>query len=378
VTSTDHDLRRGTKDLALRGQVGREPENIAAEHLVALVLFAVVVTLGALRSFLADPANHDFGSFYQSGKGALNDESLYPPAAVGRVNLNSPVVNMLAFAPLARLPLTTAAVLWCVAGLVLLTASLRVIALELEVSGRQLALLTSALLAAPASMFVWAEGQVTWFLLLPASLSWRAYRRRDPLQAGLWLGPLVVAKPFLALLAVGLGRKAAAGATGAVLVLSIFGVLLSGWAPWIQWLSLAREVSWLGEPANASVMGILARLKVSEEIALGVGMLAALAAAAIPWCVPRSDARWLIACLGAIMASPLGWVYYLPLAAGPAFACWGSRSPRALWLFYVPLTFVGVVGASAWLAAVVGSAYGFGLLAVWLGLLVDGQRQTDS
>jgi len=91
----------------------------------------------------------------------------------------------------------------------------------------------------------------------------------------------------------------------------------------------------------------------------------------------RPDLAWALIVLGSLLVSPLGWIYYLPLAAGPIVASLGGiGSWMCFWISaYLLLlfrsNFMANLPMSAGAAVSVGSIYAWTLLllftAVWSG-----------
>jgi hypothetical protein len=91
----------------------------------------------------------------------------------------------------------------------------------------------------------------------------------------------------------------------------------------------------------------------------------------------RPDLAWALIVLGSLLVSPLGWIYYLPLAAGPLVACLGGVGSwvcfwiSAYMLLLFRSNFMANLQMSAGAAVSVGSIYAWTLLllvvAAWIG-----------
>jgi hypothetical protein len=152
-------------------------------------------------------------------------------------------------------------------------------------------------------------------------------------RAGLWLAPAIAAKPPLALVALALpwpitASAGIAAATGTVMI-----AVVTGLEPWIAWLDQSSKVDWLAAPANASLWGFVARWQaggLSNGVSLSnlhpsvlLGSLLVIAGAwRIAFTEPSRDRRFFFAILWSLLASPLGWIYYLPLSFQAAVASW--------------------------------------------------------
>jgi hypothetical protein len=94
------------------------------------------------------------------------------------------------------------------------------------------------------------------------------------------------------------------------------------------------------------------------------------------------DTEWLILLVGALLASPLGWVYYLPLALGPVVGLlatgeyarlsrrWVAAGAVAAVGLYVPLEQASSGQPSALATLTLASSYFWGTAVPWLALSV--------
>jgi len=356
--------------------------DFSSAQLFALVLAAVAFgsAIGGIRL-----ETLDFRAFYDS---ALAWRLGHPPPlwvdANLTPNLNPPTLSVL-LAPLTFLPLIPALVVWTALGLISLVASLRAIHAHRPLTTREWIWIGIACLGMVPFLMVWACGQLTWVLMYPVTRAWLA---RTPTRAGLWLSLPVAIKPPLALMALALPWQiwivAGAGSLAAAAAVAV----ATGWAPWLAWLSLGRQVDWLGTPMNVSFIGNAARLQAFDvsgptladihpamSVAIVIGVVAMFAVAIRA----RGDRRWTLALLWSLFASPLGWIYYLPLGLGPIVSSWPSRRLAALvavmslsvpvWLLIpimswsIPHWLPGFVAAS--------SLYTVGALAGWYAWVRD-------
>ncbi len=244
---------------------------------------------------------------------------------------------------------------------------------------------------------------MTFLLLVPLALAWSAWRRQQWGRAGFWLGLCASVKLFLLLFVPWLllhrRWRALAAFGGAMVAAFALGAVVYGSEPYGQWLSTLGRVGWWWLPMNASWQGLVSRafeggatvaplLRVPSIVpALAVSGSAVIAVCALIRSGARSDTAatdrdFLVVLLGAILASPLGWVYYLPLAYGPMLGWagaangWGgfrtlSRPATLLAAVGVALLYVPhettLAGQPSGLASLtVASAYFWGTLAVWL------------
>jgi hypothetical protein len=392
-------------------------EAVTVSGLGALCLIAFLWDAMLVR-FMVSLQMNDFGRFYYSARAFLAGTDMYAPSMATQLgagqlpdaqqllNLNPPHLHLLLL-PLARLSPNVALTLWMIASVFALVLSILVIARELEFvpTPKRVLLVALAVLTCSASQAVFITGQLAFLLLLPMTLCWRDARRGRWARVGLWLGPLVSVKPFLLILVPCLLRNrqwraclmtaAGMGACFAVGVM-IFGV--PNYLSWARALSRSGEWAWLG--MNASALGTFQRVfraspafepimtapaLVGGWIAvaglLGFGTVFVLYVDRTKVATDRAFALLLVA---AQLMSPVGWVYYLWLAAGPlaamAFPADGSMFPRAA--FVRGLMVVALAGLvtpiaapyyfqpSALATVTIGSVYFWAASALWVSLVI--------
>jgi hypothetical protein len=348
----------------------------AAERAIIMLALGAIMTAASLYLFAVGVA--DFSTFYYSGAEWLAGRSPYVREGF-HPNLNPPLLIAAVFAPLARLPYPTAKVVWVVVGALGLAASFRVITRELSIAPVKVVWLVGIFLLTSASAYVWMAGQVTWLLMYPGTRSWAAYRKGRWTAASVWLAPLIVAKPILIVFALLLPWRvwlvsglASAGLTAA-------GVLWTGWTPWLTWLRVSSDVTWLANPANMSLWGLASRLQTGDRLGGGIADLHPLVIVLVLVIMPvaallvlrerDADRRMVRAMLVTLLIAPLGWVYYVPLCAGPAIASW----PRNRWAvaclvaLCVPLPFLQPIwDKSPGVIRSLGSVYALALILAWV------------
>lgn len=370
----------------------------------------------------------DFAKFYHSGYAHLRGEDLYTwyPSTPGPAgtwgaaldgeihtlelsNLNPPHFHLLVL-PLALLPLEAAYVVWMAVGLVCLIVGLWLTVCEVggtwSPGERQLALI--ALLASVDTTSMIRLGQLTWLLLLPVVLMWRAARQERWWSCGLWLGLLVASKVFFLIFVpyLLLTRRWSAllGAFASCLLWTAAGVAVFGLDSYRNWMSLlGASASWGWDMQNAGLWGLLTRSLTANVMFEPVLMLGP-ATVKLIWLVlagglglvmlvvacrdrsqPGLDRAFALLLASALLLSPLGWNYYFLLPVPPLLALlmrWkqeGRVTRGCHWLLLLALpglfwpiswTFAGQ--PSALLTLTIGSVYFWTLLCVWLALVVDG------
>jgi alpha-1,2-mannosyltransferase len=350
---------------------------------IAIVATALVSSVDAFGIFWRDMARRDFGAFYYSGRAWNAGEPVYTAGRSDLPNLNPPSAIAILFAPLARLPLPLAGVLWQAAGMAALLLVLLRVGTALDLPRAVMLQGSGVLLVSVSARHVWLEGQMTWLLLVPAAEAWLAYRRQSNLVAGMWLGPIVAVKPFFAVGVLVLGAPAVVGAGVTSLLLTLASLPLTTVEPWRQWLALGPRIS-ITWPASASLWTLSARAEgaMPTDVAiwtqLSNGSFVAVAAsgallALLTWRISDRDARWTAAICLTLLISPLGWIYYLPLAAPALIALW-SRGRWSRWLtagvclccvpMIVPFSAIAI---GRWAAVSIGAGYTWALAAIVLG-----------
>ncbi|HEX6211071.1 MAG TPA: glycosyltransferase family 87 protein [Methylomirabilota bacterium] len=382
------------------------------------------VYLRMIRLTLTDPSNSDFTIFYFTARMVADGLPMYgeSPARYGIAwaadhlgNLNPPHFQILTW-PFRWLSYGQALLLWVAVNAAGLALAVRMAVGELAipVTLRRVVLLGGATLAAAPFTTVAVTSEMTFLLMVPFTAGWIAWRRGRWGRAGAWLGVCVSLKLFLLLLVPWLAWRrhwrALGAMAGTAAALVALGALVFGVEPYRQWTETLGRVGWWWLPMNASWEGLVSRLlagsarvaplvpgpAIVKPLALAGG--AAICAATL-WAarqsdgtVRRRDLALLALFAGAILASPLGWVYYLPLAWGPALA-WlqvgaadtdkvsghsGSWTHAALLaglaLLYVPQEIASAAQPSSLATVTLASAYFWGTALLWLLLIRDLRR----
>lgn len=336
------------------------------------------IILAAIAIAGIDLSRIDFTAFYESG---LRWRGVAVPTSF-RPDLNPPTFGLL-IVPFTFLPLPAAFALWTTLGFLSLIDALVQMHQHRALSRQRLVWTAIALCGFMPCLSVWVEGQVTWLLLYPMTRAWLA---RDPREAGFWLAPVIAVKPPLALMALCLPLQTwvmAGAVSGAI---SAFVVALTGWAPWQAWLELSRTITWLHWPNNISLWGTAARLQDGGLVTVSMATLdsrwvpVVLAAGLVlMWRAARAagDRRWMLALLASLALSPLGWIYYLPLALGPALVSWTTTTPvarAAIILLAIPMPILFVLASV--FPQLAGSAYFLGATFAFVSVNHSVNRET--
>jgi hypothetical protein len=382
------------------------------------VAFAQVY-LRMIRLTLEDPSSSDFTIFYFTARLVADGLPMYgeSPARYGVKwaadhlgNLNPPHFQIL-FLPLASLSYGQALLVWVGASAASLVASLVLIVRELEIrfTWRRLAVWGGFTIGLAPFTTVAVTSEMTFLLMLPFTMMWRQWRRERWLAAGVWLGVLVSLKLFFAVFALWLlanRRYRPLLAMSATAVgLMVLGAVVFSHENYREWVHSLGSVGWQWMAMNASWPGFVSRLfesggKVAPVASWPaiVPVASVLGSAAVLYTAiargggpsgPRDDGgadrTILVLLLGAILASPLGWIYYLPLAYGPILGWMGAgrgwhgvrRLPSALLvalglavaLLYLPQELANSLQPSRLATLTLASAYFYGTCLLWLTLL---------
>lgn len=391
------------------------PESAKAAWMAhPLVQVAVAACIGALVPYYSllfgvawrEHAN-DFGKFYYATRAWLDGGSLYAATVATRMrvgevwldflNLNPPHFHLVML-PFVSLPLREASIAWHLLNLVAALCAGALVGQELGLRPRVVHVLPTVLasLLLSATGAVALTGQFTGLLMLPMVLAWRTARAGRWLACGAWLGFAVALKPFLgfvvlALLVRGgmrlLGGVVAGGSLGFAAGLVVF-----GWRAHVDWADALGSVSWPWATMNGSVQGVLSRTLTPSPAFVPVIQAAALvtplwiAAVAVIAVVSLRVARrsldhaFAASVLGALLISPLGWVYYLWLALPGCLALWRRAVPGLAMLglaaLAVPLFAAQVWGGTGLSTLTIGSAYTWATLLLWISTVRTGPPQT--
>ncbi len=386
-------------------------QGVAAVLLVAVGCAVIYGHVILWRNTVEDRDAQDFGIFLNSARTFAAGGSLYPAGAVvrnrslystGQLNLNLPHTHLLLL-PLTGLTPGCALTVWFAASLAVFVLCARTVwrALRWQLPPLLWLAIVVYLLAWGATAAFSLTAQLSLLLAGPVTAAWVAARQQRNATAGAWLGLAAVVKPFLFVFVPYLAitrnwRALRAMGTVAAITLAA-GVLVFGADAYREWALQIPRVNWGTHYFNASIAGVVERLfGVSYYATVGRNpwvartlIAAGLAAVALITFrhvmrhradrrVESIDEDWAVLLLASLLLSPLGWVYYLWIAFGPAAATighgrfWERRRPADLllipglggWLWYGKMAHWGQPNPLA--TATFASMYFWALLSLWL------------
>ena len=219
--------------------------------------------------------------------------------------------------------------------------------------------------------------ELTWIVWPLLLVTWSCWRRERWTPGAVAFGVALGLKPFLGVLLLWLlvkGRwRPAAIAVGTAL--ASFGIawLAYGSRVFPAWVRALNSVGWWWAPMNASVQGWLARTVSPMGAVSGIGppwlapVATALAVLLLVVALIRTrhasfERSWRLLMLTALLASPLGWIYYLWWAIA------GIRPVRVLFrapILWLPFAYVSTQPSNRFVAATLASVYFWGVLLWW-------------
>jgi alpha-1,2-mannosyltransferase len=382
---------------------------VVAVCLAWLLYYSVVVVFMVQRRDMAD-----FGTFYYSAQSFLEGRDMYGRSpATGTLgsgkewrlsqNMNPPHFHLLLL-PLAVLDPAIAISVWTIINLLALCGSLFVISRELQIgwTSRRLAWTAAAVICCSVTGTIAVTGQVAFVLLLPVTLAWVAARHNNWNRAAAYLGVCASVKPFLGIFLIYLmlrrDRRPAGVMVFAGAACVVVGLVIFGRSAYEGWLGALASVDWTWSPMNGSLAALVSRAFGENPIYTPVVSASWLIAPATTVLVLSIGAIWLrqllqspprfvdhafaALLLTAQLVSPLGWIYYLWLIAGPAAAIVQSSKSRACALrdgltvlalpgLLIPFSLNTLGSSSPWTGLTLGSIYVWTTFFLWGSLMVD-------
>ncbi len=340
------------------------PPEPAPPLLVAAAVVVPILTTGLILLVAGDTLGYDFRAYLDAARrlmdgGALYETGVTSSGVVGLFQYPPPVA--VALVPIALLPETLAPTLvWL--GLLLAALAGAVVALPVRAWVRWAVLLVAGL-TWPV-LYAVKLGQVGPLLVLLFALAWRWLDRPVPLGLSIAAGTILKLQPVLLVpWALATGRwRAAAVATGAILVICAASVPIVGTGAWLDWIGLIRGVGATVETAHAVSPGAIALgLGADSTVATAIqwAFVAAVAIVTIlAWLRRDAASSLVVTAVASQCVSPLVWDHYAVVLLLPVALVLDRLGPRA-W----PIALLPIAG---WLPApVYPILFAVGLAAAW-------------
>jgi hypothetical protein len=355
------------------------PTMLAGKGQYVLIVFLFLLISWQLQRSLPYGQLGDFGSFIASGRAAetgLNPYGVYPPLTFHVMldgfsswnpNLNPPV-SLPLFQILGKLDPSHAFRLWWSFSFLLYIALAFILVNHYRPQNPWLPFFV--MLAAAGFWDTLLLGQIYVPLAFAAALGWVLLEKGKYVLAGILIGLVVAVKPnFMVwptlLLLAGHIAPAVVSIISAALF-SILPALYYGTNVYKQWAEvISKHPTHLDFPSNASFAALAQRFGV-PEFSLISGMVLLLAFAVWVWRFrPGLLHTSSLGLLGALLASPLGWVHYT-LFLLPIFV-WAQPSRSlviAALLLMLPVSLIinTFMNAPSWQQCTFGSAYTWALI----------------
>jgi len=351
----------------------------------------LLVAASSLHLLIAVSALHysDFSMIHATGAALRDGRPAYEPVLLNDGlwrNMNPPQLNLLTW-PLAAAPLPLAARIFRLVNLAALAGGVLLVMSPDELRSRRGGWLLVAAIASPALVMQEGAGQVAGVLSLVAAAAWRWVFRGRWVLAGAAIGTLCALKPFFAPLTLWLaisGRwRACCAAVLTAAGLVLLSVAVWGLQPQLDWLQGMSSVTWFDSRFNMGWTALALRLlgrhepfayQVAVAFSLILAVLLAVASARV-----KPERAVLQLCTLSILATPLGWLYYL-CVPGPLLMRYiydGARWSPLVWLLWIPLPLLSQADTSYTLRLTLGSVYAWGMLALAWSILRDGYRRSN-
>jgi hypothetical protein len=360
-----------------------------------LLVIGALVSAFVVWVALTSRTYSDFAVWYEAAQALQDGRDLYfsDISRSGFRNMNPPQQVVL-MAPLAWLPIREALIAWWLVTAASMYGCVRLWRSALP-RGWAVAVFSLLLVSAAGYLNIRAANQ-SWVTAWVVTWGWILWRRQQVRTAACLLGAMASMKLFLLILLPYFAWRrqwssAAFFIAGAVAAFAL-GLIVAGPQAFSSWLSALKDQTWQGQSLNVSLLGGAARaLQPSTEFrplverpsAVFPVWLAAsvLVSSFTAWRLraERNSDRDLAAILTLmLLLTPSGWVYYIPLAAGPLAAAAAVSSSRTRWLWIAgvvallfPYHFTDLGQPSAWATVTVGSLYMWGGLFVLTATLLD-------
>ena len=341
----------------------------------ALLMIGILASASAWRDRHPD-TTADFTILYVSAQ--HTSEKMFDPLPGHRENMNPPLFQLM-MRPLTLFPLPVAAAIFRALGVAALCACVYWLARTSE--ERWTPADYGALLAWAPMASVISLNQVTWILWPLLLWTWWCWRQDRWSAGSVGYGLALGLKPFLGVFLLWLlitrRWRAAMVSIGVAALSFAIGVGAYGIDVSRAWIEALADVTWTYAPMNASLHGILGRAMTTAPADLSrplplpaLAGLIAIAGSVVIVIVTlvrtrrqHIDRSWLPLMASALLASPLGWLYYI------WWVLPGGRPSRLLLespLLWIPMIVTVASEPSGWRTVTLGSIYFWGLLILWV------------
>jgi hypothetical protein len=344
--------------------------------------FLVGVTTAAVQFGTAfvygiTPTQMDFAIFQRTTQRFLDGQRMY---SADSFDFTPPIFHVLLL-PFARIEPRMAFVLWTAANIVVAWIVLKMVLQAIPDAWPRRWVIAAWVVNAVGVQMTVRLGQVSWLVALMVTCAWLAARSSRWVAAGLWAGMAIAFKPFLLVaipvFVVRRQWKALAVCVPTIVACCGLSLVLFGRPAFSDWIGNLREIP---DPVyamhflNASWLALMARARLPYVVG---SVLSVATIMVMLWRVRSKDEdeTWLLLLISALLASPLGWVYYQPMLLGPVVAlAMSGRLTRLRWLaaacVFPSLSARFLQDGSAAVAVTLGSIYFWGFLTAFVLIVV--------
>jgi len=298
---------------------------------IGLVTSIVQFSMAFVRGISAET---DFAIFQATAARFAAGQRMYSASST---DFTPPIFHVLLL-PLAHLDPRIGFILWTLANVAVACLVVTIVLRSVPVAPWRRAAVVALVTNAAGVQMTIRLGQVSWIAALIVTLAWVDLRSGRHTTAGAWAGVAIALKPFL-LLAIpvfvvrrqwkALATCILAILTSCLLSIGVFGEL--AFADWIQTLRAVPDPDYATHFLNASWVALTSRAHLPYFVGLSCS---AATVGTMLWLVRtrNEDETWMLLLTGALLACPMGWVYYQPILLGPvvALAMAGRLTPLGL------------------------------------------------
>ena len=355
-----------------------------ARHGVVVGVVLVAVQFGAAYAY-GIKAETDFSIFQRTTERFVRGLPMYSPDFV---DFTPPLFHAFLL-PLVHVPPPLAFALWTVIGVAVATLVFLSVIRTVPGAWQRRWIIGAWIVNLAGVQMTVRLGQVSWLVAFLLTRAWISARDGRWTSTGVWGGLAIALKPFLLVIlpvmAIRQQWKAMAVSVLTTAMCSLLGILCFGrpaFADWLHNLQLVPDPVYATHFLNASWAGFIARAAAPYWIgnAASAATIALVLLRVKTW---DEDRTWFIVGVSALLASPVGWIYYYPMLLGPAVAlAVDGRISHLGWLgftsFFPPLSGSLFQGEAKIIAMTFGSVYFWGLLVAFVSTVVPGRRVLEA